>query len=381
MFNRNSLPPIDIASVIPEEDLEAGLLERAFNTVADWHRNDVVEGIVRKVDSDGVVVDIGYKSEGIVSLEEWREDGCDIALPGVGDRIQVLIEAEENDNGLIQVSFRKALLQKAWKAFLAKHKERDVVSGEIRSEIKGGLLVDIGVDAFLPASQVDIRRPTNLSDFVGKTIECHILQIDAVRRKVVVSRRKAIETGDPMFSPSILDRFFNGQICKGVVKNIAEFGAFVDLGGFDGLLHITDMSWARVANPHDFVKIDQVLEVFVISVDREKCKISLGLKQLTPDPWRNIESNYAVGSRHRGKVIALPAYGAFIELGPAIVGLLHVSEMALAPMNDSKGRFSIGQEVDVRILLVNPEKREISLRMAQDCETTHDRKEQAAEQR
>ena len=358
MPNRDSLPRFEL-----EQDLDDGLLERAFDTITGLHRNDLVEGTVRKIDNDGLVVDIGYKSEGIIPFDEWREEGSNIPLPRVGDKIQVLIETAEDDRDLIKLSFRKAMHQKAWENILVERKEGDVVSGVVRRAIQGGLLVDIGFAAFLPASQVDIRRPTHLGDYVGRTVECRILKIDVDRRHIIVSRRGAIETGDPMMSPYVLDRFVPGQICKGVVKNIAEFGAFVDLGGIDGLLHITDMSWSRITSPHELVKIDQEIEVYIVAVDREKIKISLGLKQKTPSPWLNIEQKYPVGSRQRGTVIRLMPYGAFVELDPPIVGLLHISEMGLSP---PICELRIGQEVDVRILNVNSEKQEISLGMGQE---------------
>jgi small subunit ribosomal protein S1 len=354
-----------------EQDLDECVIERVFDNATVFHQNDLVEGTVRQIDSDGVVVDIGYKSEGIIRLDEWRDDGNDIPLPTIGDKIQVLIESEEDNRGLIKLSFRKARQQKAWEEFLPRHKEEDVVSGVVRREIKGGLLVDIGVTAFLPASEVNIRRPTSLSDYVGKTIECRILLIDANRRKIIVSRRRTFPTGTPMSPFYPIERLVPGQICKGIVKNIAEFGAFVDLGGIDGLLHITDMSWGRVTNPHDFVKIDQELEVFIIAVDRQKVKVSLGLKQKTPDPWQNIEQKYPVGSRHRAKVVALMPYGAFVELDRAVVGLVHVSEMSGSqPIHHPNECVNVGQEIEVQVLKIDREKHEMSLGLKQCRESS-----------
>src|SRR5204863_8182312 len=216
---------------------------------------------------DEVIIDVGYKSEGIIKLEEWYDEGQDKVVPTKpGDSIQVLVDAVEDEGGSIVLSYRKAKRQKEWEDVIARHKEGDVVSGQVTRKIKGGLLVNIGVNVFLPASQVDIRRPPDIADYIGKTIECKILKIDEARRNIVVSRRKLIEDQREEMKKKLLSEIQEGQIRKGVVKNIAEFGAFVDLGGIDGLLHITDMSWGRVSNPHEVVHIDQELEVYIIKV-------------------------------------------------------------------------------------------------------------------
>ena len=217
-------------------------------------------------------------------------------------------------------SYRKAKRQKEWEDVIAKHKEGDVVTGAVTRKIKGGLLVNIGVNVFLPASQVDIRRPPDIGDYIGKTIECKILKIDEARRNIVVSRRKLIEDQRDEMKTKLLAEIEPGQIRKGVVKNIAEFGAFVDLGGIDGLLHITDMAWGRVTNPHEVVHIDQELEVYIITVDKDKEKIALGLKQKSPSPWDDVESKYPIGSRHTGEVVNVMSYGAFVKLEPGIEG-------------------------------------------------------------
>ena len=248
--------------------------------------NKIVTGRVLNVVGDEVWVDVGYKSEGVIPLQEWYDEGVDkIVPPQPGEEIQVLLDAVEDESGAIVLSYRKAKRQKEWEQVIEKHKEGDVVSGTVTRKIKGGLLVNIGVNVFLPASQVDIRRPPDIADYIGKTIECKILKIDEARRNIVVSRRKLIEDQREEMKKKLLSEIEPGQVRKGVVKNIAEFGAFVDLGGIDGLLHITDMSWGRIANPHEIVQIDQPLEVFIISVDKDKEKIALGLKQKTASPW------------------------------------------------------------------------------------------------
>src|SRR5204863_5568221 len=219
---------------------------------------------------DEVIIDVGYKSEGIIKLEEWYDEGQDkIVPPHPGDEIQVLLDAVEDESGAIVLSYRKAKRQKEWEQIIEKHKEGDVVSGMVTRKIKGGLLVNIGVNVFLPASQVDIRRPPDIADYIGKTIECKILKIDEARRNIVVSRRKLIEDQREEMKKKLLAEIQPGQIRKGVVKNIAEFGAFVDLGGIDGLLHITDMAWSRVANPRAVVELDQHIDVFILRVDGE----------------------------------------------------------------------------------------------------------------
>src|SRR5205823_6632619 len=286
--------------------------------------------------------------------------------PNVGDIIQVLLETVEDEYGVINLSYRKARRQKEWEDILRKHSEGDVVSGMVTRKIKGGLLVNIGVNVFLPASQVDIRRPPDIADYINKTIECKILKIDEARRNIVVSRRKLIEDQRIAMKKKLLAEIEPGQIRKGVVKNIAEFGAFVDLGGIDGLLHVTDMAWHRVSNPRDVVQIDQQLEVFVIRVDREKEKIALGLKQKTPSPWAGVEQKYPVGSRHHGEVVNVMSYGAFVKLEPGVEGLVHISEMSWTKrINHPSELVAIGDAIEVQVLNINKEKQEISLGMKQ----------------
>jgi small subunit ribosomal protein S1 len=371
MVNRNLLRQFDLPEEQAHEEIERGF-EEAFGNWLEKDRepvttNRVVEGIVREIRGEDVVIDIGYKSEGIVKLEEWREEGTEtIVPPKPGDRVQVLLETLEDENGNIALSYRKAKRQKEWEAILEKHKEGDVVTGTVLRKIKGGLLVNIGVNAFLPASQVDIRRPPDIGDYIGKTIECTILKIDEARRNIVISRRKLIEDRRRSQKEKLLAELEVGQIRKGVVKNIADFGAFVDLGGIDGLLHITDMAWSRVTNPHDVVKIDQELEVYVLNIDREKEKIALSLKHKTPSPWQNIEEKYPVGSRHVGEVVNIMSYGAFVKLEAGVEGLVHISEMSWTRrINHPSEVVSIGDQIEVQVLNINRDKQEISLGMKQ----------------
>src|SRR5437667_5417581 len=376
MVNRNLLRQYDL----PESELQQEL-EAAFNRedtgsdMTSWlppeeqqfEVNKIVTGRVINVVGDDVVVDVGYKSEGVIKLQEWYDEGLDkVVPPQPGEDIQVLLDAVEDESGAIVLSYRKAKRQKEWEHIIEKHKEGDVVSGVVNRKIKGGLLVNIGVNVFLPASQVDIRRPPDIGDYIGKTIECKILKIDEARRNIVVSRRKLIEDQREEMKKKLLSEIEPGQARKGVVKNIAEFGAFVDLGGIDGLLHITDMSWGRVSNPHEVVHIDQQLEVYIISVDKDKEKIALGLKQKSASPWANVEAKYPISSRHTGEVVNVMSYGAFVKLEPGIEGLVHISEMSWTKrINHPSELVSIGDQVEVQVLNINKDKQEISLGMKQ----------------
>ncbi len=325
--------------------------------------NQLLTGRVVRVDDEEVVVDIGYKSEGIIQRDEWESDD---ELPQPGDEIEVLLEEFEDSIGLILLSWRKARRIRQWEDVISRHSEGDVVRGTVERKIKGGLLVDIGVHVFLPASQVDVRRPQDIGDYIGQEIECMILKIDEQRRNIVVSRRRLIEEAREKMKKELLETLQVGDIRKGVVKNIADFGAFVDLGGIDGLLHITDMSWGRISHPTEMVHIDDELEVMVLNIDYEKEKIALGLKQKTPSPWENIEEKYPVNSVVRGEVVNVLTYGAFVKLEDGIEGLVHISEMSWTRrVSHPSELVSIGDEVDVMVLGINTQKQEISLGMKQ----------------
>ena len=329
--------------------------------------NKIVRGRVANIIGDDVVVDIGYKSEGVIAIQEWYDEGEDrVKAPQVGDEIDVLLDAVEDESGAIVLSYRKAKRQKEWEEIISKHKEGDVVAGAVTRKIKGGLLVNIGVNVFLPASQVDIRRPPDIADYIGRTIECKILKIDEARRNIVVSRRRLLEDQRDTLKKQLLSEIEVGQVRKGVVKNIAEFGAFVDLGGIDGLLHITDMSWGRVNNPHEMVHIDQQLEVWILQVDKDREKIALSLKHKSASPWQNVADKYPVASRHKGEVVNVMTYGAFVKLEPGIEGLVHISEMSWTRrINHPNELVNIGEVIEVQVLNINKEKQEISLGMKQ----------------
>jgi len=370
MVNRNLLRQFD-----REDDTE---FNDIFGTEPDaltswlpadeqnYQSNKIVQGKVLEIRGDMVVIDIGYKSEGLIALDEWRDEAGTATPPVVGDSVEVLLETLESEDGSISLSYRKAKRQKEWEAILAKHKEGDVVSGPVTKKIKGGLLVQIGVNVFLPASQVDIRRPQNIDEYIGQNIECLILKIDEQRRNIVVSRRKLIELRRDGQRERLMKELEVGQVRKGIVKNIADFGAFVDLGGIDGLLHITDMGWHRVSDPRTVVSINQELEVYILNIDREKNKIALSLKHKTPSPWQDIEKKYPVASRHTGEVVNIMPYGAFVKLEPGIEGLVHISEMSWTKrISNPQEVVNIGDQVEVQVLNINHEKKEISLGMKQ----------------
>ena len=325
--------------------------------------NQIVQGTVVRIDDDEVVVDIGYKSEGVVQRDEWETDD---ELPNPGDSIEVLLEEFEDELGIILLSKRKADRQREWEKIIQTHAEGDIVKGEVTRKIKGGLLINIGVNVFLPASQVDIRRPPDIGEYIGQEIECVILKIDEARRNIVVSRRKLIEEQRNKLKKALLEEISEGELRKGVVKNIADFGAFVDLGGLDGLLHITDMSWGRINHPSEMVSIDDEIEVKILNIDREKEKIALGLKQKEASPWDDVETKYPVGNKVTGDVVNVMSYGAFVKLEDGIEGLVHISEMSWTKrINHPSEMVNVGEEVDVVVLNIDTTKQEISLGMKQ----------------
>ncbi len=321
----------------------------------------IVKGIIVSQIGNNVIVELGLKSEGSVEAAEF--DNPEEIVPGKD--IEVLIEEVDAENGII-LSKRKADRIRGWERVISTNKEGDVVKGIVSRRIKGGLLVDIGVPVFLPASQVDIRKPGDISRFIGQEIECKILKIDTDNHNIVVSRRKLIEEDRQANKEKLLREIEVGQLRKGIIKNIADFGVFVDLGGLDGLLHISDLSWGRVAHPSEVVQLDQEIECMVIGVNRENEKISLGFKQKTPSPWENVEQRFPVGSRVKGAVVNIMNYGAFIRLDEGIEGLVHISEMSWTRrVGHPSDILQVGQEIDVVVLDVNKEKQEISLGIKQ----------------
>ncbi|UCG33830.1 MAG: 30S ribosomal protein S1, partial [Phycisphaerales bacterium] len=352
----------ELAAVLGEGDgveSRGAVLE---GTVGNFQPGTIMEGRVIGFAGDDVIVDVGLKSEGVVPKREW--EGPDQVQ--IGDRVNALLEAVESDSGTVVLSKRKADRILSWQRIVETSKEGDEVTGKVVRKIKGGLLVDIGVPVFLPASQVDIRRPSDVGELLGKTIEAKILKIDTQRRNIVISRRKLIEEKRQIAKENLLSTLEVGQVVKGTVKNIADFGAFVDLGGIDGLLHITDMSWDRINHPSEMLKIDQEIEICVLSIDREKEKIALGLKQRTANPWEEVETKYPVGAKVQGEVVNIMNYGAFVKLEPGVEGLVHISEMSWTRrISHPSEMLSPGQMVDVVVLSINKDKQEVSLGIKQ----------------
>jgi small subunit ribosomal protein S1 len=366
MVDRNLLREFDISddeltALVTNEEGE-NQLDQFLGSGQNFEIGRIVSGKVVEVVGDQVVVDVGYKSEGLVPLNEWEDE----PPPVPGDSVEVLLEGMEDETGEIVLSRKKAHRMRAWEMVISRYHEGDVVKGKVTRKIKGGLLVDIGVNVFLPASQVDIRRPSDIADYIDQEIECMILKIDESRRNIVVSRRKLIEITRETQKKQLLEEIAVGQLRKGTVKNIADFGAFVDLGGIDGLLHITDMSWGRINHPNDMLKIDDQVEVIVLHVDKDREKIALGLKQKSASPWENVEKKYPVGTRVIGEVVNVMSYGAFVKLEEGIEGLVHISEMSWTKrINHPSELVNIGDKIEVVVLGINKDKQEISLGMKQ----------------
>jgi small subunit ribosomal protein S1 len=367
MVDRNLLREFDVSddeltAVVTSEDGSSEFDRFIHEEGQSFEIGGIVSGKVIEIVGDQVVVDVGYKSEGLVPLNEWEDE----PPPQPGDSVEVLLEGMEDETGEIVLSRKKAHRMRAWEMVISKYHEGDVVRGRVTRKIKGGLLVDIGVNVFLPASQVDIRRPSDIADYIDQEIDCMILKIDEGRRNIVVSRRKLIEITREQQKKQLLAEIEPGQIRTGTVKNIADFGAFVDLGGIDGLLHITDMSWGRINHPSDMVKIDDQIEVMVLHVDKDREKIALGLKQKSASPWENVADKYPVGTRVMGEVVNVMSYGAFVKLEEGIEGLVHISEMSWTKrINHPSELVQIGDKIEVVVLGINKEKQEISLGMKQ----------------
>ncbi|MBQ3388594.1 MAG: 30S ribosomal protein S1 [Thermoguttaceae bacterium] len=374
MVNRNLINNLDSDEGNWEEQLTKALdgqeIDSQIVVGPEISTTNIITGRIVRIEKEFVIADIGYKSEGQIPITDWEEGE---EAPAVGQTVKVLVEelddtaGEGMPSGMVALSKRKAAKIEAWIKMMEKVKEGDKVSGTVSKKIKGGLLVDIGgVNVFLPASQVDIRRSADIGEYLNTEIECVILKIDETRRNIVVSRRKLIEAEREEKKSALLRELEVGQVRTGVVKNIADFGAFIDLGGIDGLLHITDMSWGRITDPREMVKINQEITVKVLHIDYEKEKISLGLKQLSPSPWDSVEEKYPVGSKVKGTVVNVMGYGVFIKLEEGIEGLVHISEMSWTKrINHPNEMLSVGDEIEVVVLGINKDKQEISLGIKQ----------------
>ena len=323
---------------------------------------EIVKGTVIEVRSKEVLVDIGYKSEGVISANEF----IDIKVVKVGDVIDVLIEKLEDKDGMVVLSKEKAEFKQNWERILTIANEGATVNGKVKAVVKGGLIVNIGVEAFLPASQIDVIPPRNLLQFVGNNYDFKVVKINQERQNIVLSRRELIEQERTERRQKLLADMTPGDIRKGTVKNITDFGAFIDLNGLDGLLHITDMSWGRIGHPSEMLKVGQELDVVVLDINKEKERVSLGLKQKLSNPWSDIEAKFATGQKVKGKVVNLVPYGAFIELEPGVEGLVHVTELSwtkrIAKPSDVLKQ---GEVVEAVVLGVNKEEQKISLGIRQ----------------
>jgi small subunit ribosomal protein S1 len=323
---------------------------------------EIVKGKIIELRPKEVLVDIGYKSEGVISGMEFE----DIKTLKVGDEIDVLIEKLEDKDGMVVLSHEKAEFKKNWDKILTICNEGGRITGKVKSMVKGGLVVNVGVEAFLPASQIDVVTPRNLAQFVGNTYEFKVVKINQERQNIVLSRRELIEQERSERRSHLLAEMVPGDIRKGTVKNITDFGAFIDLNGIDGLLHITDMSWGRIGHPSELLKIGQEIDVVVLDVNKEKERVSLGLKQKMSNPWDNIETKYPVGARVKGKIVNLVPYGAFVQLEPGVEGLVHVTELSWTKrVAKPSDMLKQGEEIEAVVLGINREEQKISLGIRQ----------------
>ena len=334
--------------------------DETLNKVAD---HQVVDGTVTHIDKKEVIVNIGYKSDGIISASEFRYNP-DLK---VGDKVEVYVETAEDKKGQLVLSHKKARLSKSWDRVNEALEKEEIVTGYIKCRTKGGMIVDVfGIEAFLPGSQIDVHPIRDYDVFVGKTMEFKIVKINQEFRNVVVSHKALIEAELEAQKKEIISKLEKGQILEGTVKNITTYGVFVDLGGVDGLIHITDLSWGRVSDPHEVVALDQKINVVILDFDDEKRRIALGLKQLTPHPWDALDSELKVGDHVKGKVVVIADYGAFVEIAPGVEGLIHVSEMSWSQHLRSAQEFlHVGDEVEAVILTLDREERKMSLGIKQ----------------
>ena len=336
----------------------AELIDSKFRELRE---GSIVTGTIQEIRPQVVLVDIGYKSEGAISISEFEDEEIE-----VGDQIEVLLERLENDEGIVVLSKEKAAHKQNWDKIVGVYRDGGLVKGKVKSVVKGGLMVNVGVEAFLPGSQVDIIPPRDLNEYVGKVYEFKIVKVNDDRKNIVLSRREVIEAERADQRQRFLETVKEGDKVEGLVKNITDFGAFVDLRGMDGLLHITDMSWGRVNHPSEMLHIGQSLEVVILEVDREKERVSLGLKQMTDNPWADIERKYPINSHVKGRVTKLLPYGAFVELEKGVEGLVHVSELSwVKRITRPSDVLKLDQEIEAVVLSISVKEQKISLGVRQ----------------
>ena len=352
-----------------KEEVSTEDMEKLYSeTMRDFREGRVLKGRIIRINPDSVLVDIGYKSEGSIPLAEFKSESGEIPPLKVGEEIEVYLDKTEDKEGIIVLSKEKAEKIKVWDEITKAYESDQIIKGKVTSRIKGGLTVDIGIKAFLPGSQIDLRPVKNLDKLIGKTLALKIIKINKKRGNIVLSRRKLLEEEREEKKADILVNLKEGQTVKGIVKNITEYGAFIDLGGIDGLLHITDMTWGRISHPSELFVIGDEIDVKVLKIDLDNGKVSLGLKQISQDPWTDIEKKCPVGSRVRGKVVSITDYGAFIELEKGIEGLIHVSEMSWTKkIRHPSKLIAMGDNAEAVVLNIDVENKRISLGIKQ-CE-------------
>ena len=338
--------------------------EKAYDaTLGRVNENEIVDGTVISIGKREVVVNIGYKSDGIIPVNEFRYNP-DLK---VGDTVEVYVENQEDKRGQLVLSHKKARASKSWERVNAALENKEIIKGYIKCRTKGGMIVDIfGIEAFLPGSQIDVKPIRDYDVFVGKTMEFQVVKINQEYKNVVVSHKALIEAELEAQKQEIISKLQKGQVLEGTVKNITSYGVFIDLGGVDGLIHITDLSWGRVNDPHEIVELDQKLNVVILDFDEEKKRIALGLKQLTPHPWDALDPNLKVGDKVKGKVVVMADYGAFVEIAPGVEGLIHVSEMSWSQhLRSAQDFLKVGDEVEAVILTLDRQERKMSLGIKQ----------------
>ena len=358
---------IDMTDVPSDEELN----QLIDGTINPFDEGDLVTGTIVKIDRDEVLLDIGFKSEGVIPVRELsiRKDVDPSEVVKLGDSIEALVLQKEDKDGRLILSKKRAEYERAWISVEEKFNNGENVEGEVIEVVKGGLILDIGLRGFLPASLVDLRRVKDLSTYMGTTLEARVIEIDRNRNNVVLSRLVVLEEGRKAERAEVLAKLTKGMRLKGVVSSIVDFGAFVDLGGIDGLVHISELSWSHVNHPSEIVKVGQEVEVEVLDVDLNRERISLGLKQTTEDPWRTLVKNYPVGAIIEGKVTKLVPFGAFVELGDGIEGLVHISEMAPRHVDIPSQVCNVGDTVQVKVMDVDLDRRRISLSMKEAAAT------------
>ena len=359
-------------SVIDFQDISDEEMNKMIDgTLTDFDEGDLIDGTVVKIEHDEVLVDIGFKSEGVIPARELsiRKDADPSEVVSLGDKLEALVLQKEDKDGRLILSKKRAEYERAWISVEEKFNNGENVEGEVIEVVKGGLILDIGLRGFLPASLVDLRRVKDLSTYIHSTLEARVIEMDRNRNNVVLSRRVVLEEGRKAERAEVLAKLAKGMHLKGVVSSIVDFGAFVDLGGIDGLVHISELSWSHVNHPSEVVKVGQEVEVEVLDVDMSRERISLGLKQTTEDPWRTLVKNYPVGSIVEGTVTKLVPFGAFVELGDGIEGLVHISEMASRHVDVPSQVSNVGDPVQVKVMDIDMDRRRISLSMKAAAET------------